>query len=248
MDCSRRTKGHVVLFGVACCFTIFLWYSSHKRIMGNRGFVIPPPDHVLNTLKRDGKGENPTLGTGKRVSVLVWNVHKGHTRGFAAAFEGLVKGRDLVLLQEVLIDQGKEGNLDTYLADSDIGYAMATAFTYRAGGSQAGVAIGSTSAPTSVEAQVTPDLEPVVSTPKSSLIAEYNLPCDATPAADAPTLLAASVHGINRASVEAFERQLDRLVERLARHEGPMLLAGDFNTQSARKLAGKSLLRLGSGG
>ena len=54
---------------------------------------------------------------------------------------------------------------------------------------------------------------------------------------DGQTLLVANVHGINRAPRAAFKAQIDALVERLRTHVGPMLFAGDFNTQSKAKIS-----------
>ena len=65
---------------------------------------------------------------------------------------------------------------------------------------------------------------------KAAVIAAYPLTSGAS-------LLVACIHGINRASQAAFERQLAAVAAVLEGHTGPVLWAGDFNAQSAGKLA-----------
>ena len=256
--------------------------------MGNAAprFIIPSPDHALRTLSSTPNRRPPTLPV--RTSVLVWNLQKGQAAGFADAFERLVAGRALVLLQEMHIHDDKSAATTPeafFVADSDRSYAMATSFVYGKDQTPTGVAIGAAIEPAAgMEWQVTEDLEPLVGTPKASLLALFRLPgennvgtqawcgggdgggsgegkgdeddtslsaasvsatsfspaASSAPSSDSLStthfLLVATVHGLNRASNAAFERQIDRLAARLEAHDGPLLLAGDFNTQSARKL------------
>jgi endonuclease/exonuclease/phosphatase (EEP) superfamily protein YafD len=71
-----------------------------------------------------------------------------------------------------------------------------------------------------------------VITPKVSLITEYPLP-------NGKTLLAVNVHLLNFESWEPFmlRSQLEDLERVMAQHEGPMIMAGDFNTWSEVRLA-----------
>jgi endonuclease/exonuclease/phosphatase (EEP) superfamily protein YafD len=216
----------LLLFNAVWILHLTYGYGSVMGVTswGRGRFVIPPSDDVLRVLRRDGQGTKQSLE--KRVSVLVWNIQKEQDSGFEDAFATLAQNRDLVLLQELHLSDGAE---DIILAQRDAAYVMATSFIYRSDGSRSGVAIGSPVTPKSFEAQITPDKEPIVHTPKPSLIAEFRLPWEDQ------TLLVISVHGINRASFAAFQRQIDALVSRLQSHRGPLLLAGDFNTQSAKK-------------
>jgi len=206
--------------------------------MGSRlgRFETPPAEHVLRTWHPSGKGDDDggaTLDVEKRVSVLVWNIKKEQETSFSSSFETLARSRQLVLLQELHLHN--QWNED-FFAGADHHYAMATAFVYQADNSPTGVAIGSSvPAKHPFQALVTADVEPIVGTPKSSLIAQY-------PISTGGFLLVASVHGINRAPEAAFKRQIDQLVtsleQKLHSEGGPFcLLAGDFNTQSAAKLA-----------
>ncbi|CAE8695511.1 unnamed protein product [Polarella glacialis] len=193
-------------------------------LVSREGKTILGPEQALRTLRFEGQGARLE----ERTSVLVWNIQKQKAHGFAEAFQRLALGRQLLLLQEVHLSGAAK-----FLTDSGHGYEMAASFAYP-DGSSTGVAIGSTAVPNQVKLGITEDVEPVVGTPKAFLMAEYNLP------APGQRLLAATIHGINRAdwkSHGAFERQLDNLVEQLETHQGPMILAGDFNTQNKKKNA-----------
>jgi endonuclease/exonuclease/phosphatase (EEP) superfamily protein YafD len=68
------------------------------------------------------------------------------------------------------------------------------------------------------------DLEPVILTPKAITFAKYPI------AQRRDELLVISVHAINFETTGAFRRQMDQIEEEIRKHEGPILLAGDFNT------------------
>jgi len=229
---------------------------------GESKYVVPPAGEVIRRLKPRGGGSGGSGGDGgggggaattleARTSVLVWNMQKEQNSGWAAAFERLARGRGLLVLQELhLRDEATEAALVGAGGSGGLECVMATQFVYARDGTPTGVAVVAAAAPVACEAQVTPDVEPVVGTPKASLIVEYRLPTGGDGsgaggggggggdgASGGATVLVVTVHGINRAPVEAFERQIDAIVARLRRHAGAILLAGDFNTQSARKLA-----------
>jgi endonuclease/exonuclease/phosphatase (EEP) superfamily protein YafD len=70
-----------------------------------------------------------------------------------------------------------------------------------------------------------------VTSPKVSLITEYQLPGD-------ESLLTVNVHLLNfeRWGTMKFQSQLDELAEIMADHRGPIILAGDFNTWNKKRL------------
>lgn len=215
-------------------------------VMGSGGskFDVPPEeDALLTVLPADGTRGAPEVPV--RASVLVWNMQKEQNSGWEAAFAQLARGRDLLLLQELhLRDDG--GETAGWITQFGHRAALAASFYYARDNTATGTAVASLAEPIVTECQVTPDREPIVGTPKSAVIAEFALagtPASKAASGDvgstetdgAPRLLVASVHGINRASDAAFEAQLQRLQARLSVHTGPLILAGDFNTQSAHK-------------
>ncbi len=80
-------------------------------------------------------------------------------------------------------------------------------------------------------ALLTQHYEPIVQTPKVSLLTEYFL------AGVTQTLLAVNIHAINFVSASKFKAQLHQLEAALHDHVGPLLLSGDFNTWSRYRLS-----------
>jgi endonuclease/exonuclease/phosphatase (EEP) superfamily protein YafD len=89
--------------------------------------------------------------------------------------------------------------------------------------------IGSFAAPQEVVVRHSPDVEPFVSTPKSTTFAKYAV------ANKDEELLVVSVHIINFETTGAFKRHLDQIKGVISQHSGPVLLAGDFNTWNASR-------------
>lgn len=71
--------------------------------------------------------------------------------------------------------------------------------------------------------------EPLTRTPKLALLTEYRL-------RNRQALLVVNVHAINFAGFASFDQQLRRIEAAMAQHEGPLLVAGDFNTWTTRRL------------
>lgn len=70
-------------------------------------------------------------------------------------------------------------------------------------------------------------MEPLLSLPKSTLISRYPL------AGSSETLLVGNIHAVNFSlGMAAFRSQLDRMASILDEHDGPMVVAGDFNSWS----------------
>ncbi|MDF5512591.1 endonuclease/exonuclease/phosphatase family protein, partial [Vibrio parahaemolyticus] len=59
---------------------------------------------------------------------------------------------------------------------------------------------------------------------KSALYSEY-------PLSNGSTLAVANIHAVNfTLGVQAYQQQIDVLVNALTKHQGPVILAGDFNS------------------
>ena len=155
-------------------------------------------------------------------TVVVWNVHKQ-----AEAYEDELPGLttpDLVLLQE---DIGP--NVGAPLAERGKAQHVVS-FRYVRGGAMTGVTTWTraevlTSVPLRTEAR-----EPIVGTPKSALVSLL-------PFEGGGRLLAVNLHGINVRGARLLERQLVAIEAVVRDHDGPLLVAGDFNTWSRRRRA-----------
>nr|WP_255216419.1 endonuclease/exonuclease/phosphatase family protein [Pseudenhygromyxa sp. WMMC2535] len=164
----------------------------------------------------------------KTLRVLVWNVFKGKRRSFGPRFGELARDRDLILAQELVFEDSTRALLDAYEGE----WATATSFRYaRRGGVGTGLGTAARASSLRVRALQTLGREPFTRTPKLALFTEYRL----GPSPD-KTLLVANVHAINFAGFENFRDQLRRIEAAVGEHRGPVLLAGDFNTWTTRRL------------
>lgn len=105
-------------------------------------------------------------------------------------------------------------------------YYFAESFMYADSGLATGVATGAIAEPTWVTSIRTQDKEPVIGTPKVSLLTTYSIE-DMT-----KTLLVCNIHALNRANLESYTAQLRDIQRAMSAHVGPIIFAGDFNTNS----------------
>ncbi len=156
-------------------------------------------------------------------NLVSWNMLKGRRAGWEEDFRRHVRQGDVLLLQEAhLTDQMLEE-----LHRSQLNWSLATAFRLR--GDEAGVLTASKS-----------DLygicmrrfqEPFLATPKTSLLVWF-------PLSDGGHLVVVNVHAINftfdAVDFEASWRALEAI---LKFYDGPLIVAGDFNTWNADREA-----------
>lgn len=163
------------------------------------------------------------------IDVLVWNIHKARRAAWGGELQGLAADVQLVLLQEVY----QAPRMTEVLARDELEWLMARSFVYerRRGAPATGVAIGSVARALGSEAQLSPDPEPLTSTPKAALVARY-----AIEGRDG-TLLVVCIHAINFRGADALAAQLAALGPVLEHHAGPVLLAGDLNTHHPARVA-----------
>jgi endonuclease/exonuclease/phosphatase (EEP) superfamily protein YafD len=151
------------------------------------------------------------------LTAVSWNIHKRSGPRFEAELASHTQGADLVLLQEST-EPGSQDALPSFRV-------QVVAFARRRDGRPTGVATAATARPRHVAGGWTADREPWTRTPKSALIAWFDLP-------SGPPLAVVNLHGINFRRSTALQRQLADIEARLTKHAGPLLVAGDFNTWS----------------
>lgn len=159
----------------------------------------------------------------ERLQVVVWNMHKGGDAQWDADFTRVSASADLLLLQEARLTPALRSRLDT----RDYFWTLNAPLRYR--GQDTGVLTAANSRSESwCSLQAS---EPWLRVPKAALVTRHAL-------AGGGTLLVANLHAINFAiGTSDFRAQLAALGERLAAHDGPMILAGDFNTWSRERQA-----------
>ncbi|BAO43809.1 endonuclease/exonuclease/phosphatase family protein [Thiolapillus brandeum] len=162
--------------------------------------------------------------TAEGFTVTTWNICKGCGRRWVEDLRLLASHSDLLLLQEARM----ESHLKQLLQDSDLSWSLAHAFTLE--GTPVGVLTGARVMPLAACAQrIT---EPLLRVPKTALVSYYALD------GSDQSLLVVNMHGVNfvPGSTE-LARQLHAVQKVVFEHDGPVIVAGDFNTWSARRMA-----------
>jgi endonuclease/exonuclease/phosphatase (EEP) superfamily protein YafD len=150
--------------------------------------------------------------------VLSWNLHKGEDEGWEADLARFAAGHDLVLLQEAVMSDAVRKVLEGAGHD----WMMAGAFAWK--GQERGVLVAARAR--ALDGCTLRSFEPLLPLPKSALVVRFRL-------RGSTTVAVANLHGINfTLGLGRFREQLEAVAAELARHQGPAILAGDFNTWS----------------
>jgi endonuclease/exonuclease/phosphatase (EEP) superfamily protein YafD len=155
------------------------------------------------------------------IRLFVWNMRKGIDPASMVDLTRLAHDSDIVLIQEASIAM-RPGLSRARYSSFAAGYRTAT--------KQTGVMTLSGAQPLAL--CVLTDREPWLRTPKATGVAVFGI--DGTD----ETLAVVNVHGINfTLGVEEQRQQLAKIGLVLSRHRGPVIVAGDFNTWRAGRLA-----------
>lgn len=227
---SLRTFFYGLVTLAACLGALLFWMPTRYNISSveNRHLVTGEASEAVLQLP---------------LEVAVWNICKGSQEGFAADFAALASSRQLLLLQEHMENKKIGKALEPLTQHMQVDAAIS--FRFKGSDKATGVATASVVRPSRTEAWITKDREPVVKTPKATLVTWYPIALS-TAAKDPPSnvrsnrgvsarLLVVNIHGINIAGFGALKRQLDRVRPIVQQHKGPVVFAGDFNTNTSRK-------------
>jgi len=157
------------------------------------------------------------------ISILNWNIYKEQRENWESDLRKFSSELDIMLIQEALLTQ----DLRKLLKDQNRHWSLNTAFYYD--DLEAGVMNASKiESITSCGIRTT---EPFIRVPKTVLISRYPI------AGASQDLVVANIHGINfTLGTEVYQQQLNGLKNVLAKHTGPIVLAGDFNSWSEQRL------------
>ena len=155
--------------------------------------------------------------TASRFHLITWNVHKGQDTGWQEDLERLSKRADFVLLQEATQYQ----NLSTF---STALFVSSFSFNELLSGVK-------------TFTQTQPEwycgggvAEPIIQIPKVASV--MNLPLE-----KGNSLLLINVHLINfEWGISAYQAQLEQLFSFVENHQGPIIMAGDFNAWNEERL------------
>lgn len=179
----------------------------------------------VESLKIMGHASKQLMGP--NIEVLMWNVFKCKKKGWRDDFIKLVNDKDLILLQEAILNTPFDIHFKKSLQHQ---WLMARSFRHVKTNIETGVKTGSTVAANNHYFSASKHREPFSKTKKMLLATLYPLHTLRE------SLLVVNAHLINFVSFEKFRSHLDQVFQTLEHHEGPILFAGDFNTWNAKRL------------
>ena len=157
------------------------------------------------------------------ISILNWNIYKGSRDDWKNDLTRLLGQKDILLLQEApLTDELLE-----ILKENRMRWNFNGTFTFN--GQETGVLSASQVAP--IESCGFRVAEPILRLPKAATISKYRIKDSDQ------TLLVGNIHGINfTLGQAAYKNQMTTMAEVLKDHDGPVILAGDFNNWSQKRI------------
>ncbi|PIP88676.1 MAG: hypothetical protein COW01_14145 [Bdellovibrionales bacterium CG12_big_fil_rev_8_21_14_0_65_38_15] len=202
---------------------VIMFFSNSSKAFW---FDIPNDIETITTL---GKIEHmkPSLNP-KHINVLVWNIYKGGLLSWRIDLQRFTQNRDLVILQEGILNNDMRAELD---ASHRHEFIFATSFTYKSSGHATGVVTGSTAAPIDTHYMRSIGREIIGFSPKMVLITKYAL------TGMTKELMVINIHALNTVSWKKLATQVIDALRVAKGHEGPVLFAGDFNSWSKKKEA-----------
>jgi len=194
-------------------FWILICSFSHA---GRFGHIVPDEANSLETFLRDAQEQDPKV----LHKAIIWNVYKGGKDALASEYKNLAKESDFVLLQEVT------NHLKDTICLKKTDCYFSTAFQYK----ETAFGLATVSKHPAFEAisLQSDEVEPILLTPKNSLITKYEL--------NGSPITIVNTHGINFVGLAAFKVQIREVSEYLWKVQGPIIWAGDFNTWNFQRI------------
>ena len=159
-----------------------------------------------------------------KFSLLVWNIHKENQEHlFQEKLTELLQQRpsDFILFQEV-----KYPKYEPYIFNN---YSYALASNIETSKNIFGVLTAAKVAFEKIDSTLTAHREMGLATRKSLLITQHRLN-------DGNLLYMVNLHAINFVSLKSFTLELEKIKRELLHYDGAMIIGGDFNNWSARRV------------
>lgn len=159
--------------------------------------------------------------------LFLWNIKKAEAKEkWALDFTALAQKSDVILIQEAMMDDYMPTVVQR---QKGFCWSFATSF-FGKDNVATGVMSGSAIIPRSIRFLRSPGREPIINTPKMSLITEYTL------AHSRENLLVVNIHGLNFVTDRRNREQIEHVATQLRLHQGPIIFAGDFNSWNKDRL------------
>lgn len=215
-------KKHLILTVITLTLLAVIGYQTVFTVPKHEQLSSISGDSVELSLKCYNNTQAKTLDREQRINVLVWNIYKQNRDNWKNELAELSQSAQLVLLQEASMTPDLQQWIDQQ------GWFGSQVDAFKAFDATAGVLNLSLDTPNLACAYT--ELEPWLRLPKSALYATY-------PLSDGSELAVVNIHAVNFTyGTEEYHRQLSTLVEELLSHEGPIIVAGDFNSWSESRL------------
>lgn len=195
--------------------------KSPRSLFGN-SFYVPEEAQSLITV---GAFSEKTLPE-KDCKVLVWNVYKGKDPRWEKEFREIIRGHDLVLLQEAITDH----RMPKIWRDEFSRYIWNMAASFHLNPEHAtGVVIGARAEPYDLKYVRTKSRELFLLTPKIALLSQFKIH------GRDEKLMVVNTHSLNFTTTSMFIKSLEEKIQQIDSHKGPLIFAGDFNTWNTRR-------------
>jgi len=156
--------------------------------------------------------------------ILNWNIFKGMKDGWKDDFKNLILSHDILTIQEARLTD----DLKKLLKKGHYNWNISIAF--KNNGKGIGVLTASRIAPAfTCTFRIK---EPLFSLPKTTMVTLYSL------SNTDKTLMVVNIHSINLTlGTGSFKKQLQKVENIVSRHYGPVIISGDINTWSGKRMA-----------
>lgn len=207
----------VLLGGVALGYSLAFDVTDQANLAHIvKGELLPKGKCVVQS-------QSKAIDVDGQLSILVWNIYKQQRANWAQELTALAKGKQLILLQEASMS----AKFKAWLKQTKWNGFQVNAF--KAFNVTTGVLNLSTELPLSICGYT--ELEPWIRLPKSAIYAVYRL-------SNGQELAVINIHAINFTyKTASYEQQLDTLFLQAQKHQGPMIVAGDFNSWSLARVS-----------
>lgn len=155
-----------------------------------------------------------------KFTLTVWNVHKFSDNRSISDLARLSSQSELVLIQESVLNKIFSGPMQE--VGEQMQWAFSSTFSTRDG--LTGVVTGSRATVLRSEIVTSEVREPITGTPKAMIFS--TVPVEGSE----EDMLVVNVHAINFMNLRKFRDQVEQITNRIAQHDGPVIVAGDFNT------------------
>ena len=158
----------------------------------------------------------------RTIDFLCWNIKQGKKPNWHEDLLNLAEGKDFIVIQEAILSE----NLTKSFGES-LHWSFSKGYQYKS--RVTGVMTVSKHQP--LKRHNITCWEPWLATPKATNITEFEI------SGTNETLIVINIHAINfTIGVNQFRRQIDKIRQVLADHNGPVILSGDFNTWRKKRM------------